>query len=80
MQTEQILAELQAINSRLRDIELRLTEYNAHLDYHILRTDELQETNESIEKTLDMLKAHVYKVQGAAALIVIAVTIWKLLA
>ena len=69
MSDSRIYDELKAINERLNAIEVRLAEYNAHLDYHILRTDELQDTNERIDESLDLLKRHVYKVQGAAAFI-----------
>lgn len=71
MSDDRVYAELKEINERLNKIDVRLAEYNAHLDYHILRTDELQQTNESIEEALEVLKQHVYKVQGAAAFIAI---------
>lgn len=68
MSDDRLFQQLDRMEARLDSVDVRLAEYNKQLDYHIVRTDELQEQMKPVQ-------AHVEQVKGAGKLILLLSTL-----
>lgn len=70
------MASLVKIDQRLASVELILAKQNAHLEDHLRRTGKL-------EKSVEHVETHVKRVQGAAKIIslllTLAASVWGLI-
>lgn len=75
---ERIDSKLDKVDSRLDKVDVQLAEYNLQLEYHIARTDQIEDDLLPIVRHVEQIRGMSKLIAAFMALVGVIATVWAL--